>query len=405
MHEKNPPGNLGQPSVPAGVRTITAEQVDAGLIDAWRRLTERALEPNAYLTPMFVLPALSHIDPGQEVKIVLIEDAGGELIGLGVFATRRLVPLLDLHSLKAYRSRHSYLTGLLIDPSCATVAVDAFFGFLSRPGSRWHGVRFDWLGTSDAFSKLLFASADKAGVRWFESERLSRAILIRPTMGKAAMIDRLPSALLKNLRRCQRRLAERGRVEWQLHLGRTLPDRAIECFLELEHMGWKGKAGTSIRARAAHERFFWEMIEKFRARAEVFFTELRLDDQVIASTCNLISGGRGFAFKIGWHTDYAPFSPGMLNELAMLENFHALAPHIDQIDSGAVQGSYIDKLWLDRQELVSGVFATTPTGRLFFWLAPTLRNLRLAARELSQRLRNRLGRRWPWPSGEPVKDG
>ena len=35
---------------------IAPEAVDDGLIAAWRQLSERALEPNAYLTPMFVLP-------------------------------------------------------------------------------------------------------------------------------------------------------------------------------------------------------------------------------------------------------------------------------------------------------------------------------------------------------------
>jgi CelD/BcsL family acetyltransferase involved in cellulose biosynthesis len=118
------------------------------------------------------------------------------------------------------------------------------------------------------------------------------------------------------------------------------------------------------------------MIAGFRAAGGVFFTELLLDGQVIASTCNLISGNSAFAFKLGWDPAYAKYAPGLLNELFLLQNVQAKFSHLDFFDSGAVEGSFIDALWCDKRVLVSGVFATSLIGKLIFTSAALRRHLR-----------------------------
>lgn len=372
----------GSPEASPGamrVRTILPEALDDRLIDAWRRLGERALEPNAYLTPMFVLPALAHLGASLPLEILLIETSSGQLVGVGIFKRRSLLPLLPLEFLEGFRSKHSYLTGLLIDRACAGPAVDAFFAFVSAPGSRWHGVRFDWLNSGNALGALLLERARRQNIWWSESERMRRAVL-RPQRDNAeVLLGRIPAPRLRDLRRCLRRLDEKGEVDWRIVCGKALTDDVIDCFLSLEHMGWKGEAGTSVRANPAHERFFKAMIAGFRECAGVFFTELRVDGRVIASTCNLVSGARAFAFKIGWNPEYARFSPGMLNELCLLERAGQTVGHLELIDSGAVEGSFIDRLWFDRQDLVSGVFATTRIGKLCFAVAAARRRLRCRA--------------------------
>ena len=388
LREFATPCRLNSPQGAVSVRIIAPEALDERLIDAWRRLGERALEPNAYLTPMFVLPALAHIASSATVSILLIEAAGGELIGIGLFNAKPLLPFLGLQSLVGFQSKHSYLSGLLVDRDHAACAVDAFFAFVSAPGTRCHGVRFNWLCTEHAVGALLLETARRHHVWWSESERMQRAALFPKNDEATAFVGRIPKSRVKDLRRCWRRLGETGVLDWRIHSGKNLSDEAIECFLALEHMGWKGEAGTSMRSKAANEQFFREMIKQFREADGVFFTELVLNERVIASTCNLISGNSAFAFKIGWDPGFARYSPGMLIELSLLEKVHEIFGHLDLIDSGSVEGSYLDTLWLDKRRLVSGVFATTKTGKLIFAVAAARRRLRRGATELQQAIDN-----------------
>jgi hypothetical protein len=62
MHENlcelAPPSRLNASDGRVSVRCISPEALAEALIDSWQRPSERALEPNADLTPMFFLPAL-----------------------------------------------------------------------------------------------------------------------------------------------------------------------------------------------------------------------------------------------------------------------------------------------------------------------------------------------------------
>jgi hypothetical protein len=112
------------------------------------------------------------------VTILLIEASSGELIGIGVFNTKPLLPFSSLQSLVGFRSKHSYLTDLLVDGEHAVAAVAAFFDFVGRTDTRWHGVRFDWLSAEHLSSALMIESARKRNIWWSESERMRRAVLL-----------------------------------------------------------------------------------------------------------------------------------------------------------------------------------------------------------------------------------
>jgi hypothetical protein len=265
-----PPSSVDQTDNAVTVRSIAPDSIDDDLITAWQRLGERALEPNAYLTPMFILPALAHMCSPMPVSLLLIEGAGGELIGIGVFDTRPLLPICRLQALVGFRSKHSFLTGLLVDAEQAAAAVDAFFDFVSRPGTPWHGVRFDWLTADNPFGVLMIDSARRHNIWWSESERMRRAVLLPKGEDAADLISRIPSRRLKELRRCARRLNESGKLDWHIHHGKQVHDAVVERFLSLEHMGWKGDAGSSVRANPDHEQFFTAMIAGFRQNGGLF---------------------------------------------------------------------------------------------------------------------------------------
>jgi hypothetical protein len=142
-----------------------------------------------------------------------------------------------------------------------------------------------------------------------------------------------------------------------------------------------------LRSRPEQEAFFREMAEGFRGEGRLFFTELTIGQAVVASTCNLISGNTGFAFKIGWDPRYAKGSPGVLNEIEFVRAAPSLFPSLEAVDSGASEGSFIEELWTDRWPLASGAFATTPLGRAVLATTGRLRGYGRQAKALWHTMR------------------
>jgi hypothetical protein len=96
-------------------------------------------------------------------------------------------------------------------------------------------------------------------------------------------------------------------------------------------------------------------VARFGAQDRAVFVELQLDGKVVAATSNFISGQGGFAFKIGWLPELANMSPGRLAELGLLRGIynHDALSSLQFWDSGAAPGSYIEKLWPGRRQLVT----------------------------------------------------
>jgi hypothetical protein len=92
------------------VRLLRADELGAADIDAWLDLEARALEPNGYLSPHFVLPALRHLDGDKTVLAVLVEapatgpSARMRLLGLGLFVRSGPTRALPLPHLVGYMS-------------------------------------------------------------------------------------------------------------------------------------------------------------------------------------------------------------------------------------------------------------------------------------------------------------
>jgi CelD/BcsL family acetyltransferase involved in cellulose biosynthesis len=367
-------------SVAFRVRTVECRDIDEPTRAAWAGLEQNALESNAYLSPHFVLPAARHLDSDLRPFAVLVEEAAGGLAGVGVFTSRGPSKRFPLPHLSAFLSRHSYLSGLLVDRRHVEPVVAAFFDFWCGARARWHGVEFSRRTTEGPLAAALAEAADARRIPWHEQSRTQRATLVPALAGDSYLEAELKGGRLKSLRRQMRRLQELGDVSWREVGGPDLPESAVDRFLELEHLGWKGTEGTSLRSRSGDEAFFREATDGFRCHGRAWFTELSLNGTVISSTANFVSGHAGFAFKIGWDPAYAKLSPGMLNEIELVRRAPELFGDLEYLDSGAGEGSYIEEFWTGRRALTSGIFATTALGRKALAFVD-------AARGLKRRLR------------------
>jgi hypothetical protein len=345
-------------------------------------LEGKSLESNAYLSPHFAIPAIQYLEAPIKLKnmmLIVVEKTTStvsNLVGLGIFILSRGTRQFPLPHLQAYRSIHSYLSGILVDRDEPQAVMEAFFRFFCEKNAPWHGVQFEYLSSEGLQAELMMATAREYGATWHGHWNFHRAVFFPQEGGEQYVHSRFPAHRIKEFRRLWRRLEEQGKVGWKVSFGNGGTADDVDRFLVLEHNGWKGKEGTSLRSQPIHEAFFKEMVRGFRKDKRLFITELSLDGLAIASSVNLISGGAGFAFKIGWHADFAKMSPGVLNEVEFIRHAPEIVGGLKYIDSGAVEGSFIDNLWVGRRVLTSGIFGTTSVGKRALNTVAGLRNMK-----------------------------
>jgi CelD/BcsL family acetyltransferase involved in cellulose biosynthesis len=280
------------------------------------------------------------------------------LTGVGVFECCNGSKQFPLPHLKAYSSIHSYLSGLLIDQDFVDSTLRAFFMYVRKIRKYCYGVEFIKRTGDTVLANRMKIVASKLSIPWFQYNSKKRATLIPNKLTQEFIDGLFSSRMKKNMRYCRNVLSKNGDIDWRFISGSKVESNCVDRFLQLEHMGWKSSAGSSLLSNSNHEAFFREMVTGFAKNDHVFFTELTVSGCPIASTVNLLSAKAGFAFKIGWDPEFTAASPGVMNEVEFIKNAAELFPHLKYIDSGAEEGSFIEKLWTDHYSLLSGVFVT-----------------------------------------------
>ncbi|MEY4754558.1 MAG: hypothetical protein RJA44_2233, partial [Pseudomonadota bacterium] len=359
------------------VRRLRPADLGPAEQQAWSQLEGRAADANAYLSPHFVLPALQYLDPGLQALIVVVQERrSGVWHGLGVFTAARASRLCPLPQLTGYLSRHSYLGGLLVDRD----AVDAVIAALLADLGGWSGwplLVLPKMPSEGAVAQALQRHAARSGLAPQLLGRQERAMLL-PSATGPELLRQLLGKRFNEVERCKRRLGEQGAVSWQC-LRARVDATAVENFLQLEHQGWKAEEGSSLRSNPADEAFFKAMVAAFDSEGRALFTELRVGERAVASTSNVVSGGTGFAFKVGWEAELRKFGPGLINEVEFMRVAPQVCADLASFDSGAAPDSFINRLWTERRELATLV---VPLNRLGAWGVDATAALRQGLRRL-----------------------
>lgn len=363
------PGRL---SLDVGLRWQRLEDLDDSAVAAWSELARQSEKPNPFAAPEFVLPAARWLTPQQPPWIASIYRSDA-LIGLGCFTPEHPDLFVPVPHLRSYRCAHSFRSGLLHLPGESAAVAAALLRFLRERKPRWHALAFHNVMADCLVLEAMRRQLGTLGGRWFERHRFQRPILHIGAGDEVAR--RLPSHVVKDLRRRHRRLQGRGETDFRVLQGAQADARAVQTHLQLEHDGWKREAGSSLLSSQAQTRFFQDMMERFRRSGGAVFAETLCDGQVVASSSNLLLGGTLNGFKTGWHHGYAAASPGRLNELLLFERMPALWPHVTTFDSQAQQDSYLAEMLPERETMATGVLTTTRFGSHAMTAARWLRPL------------------------------
>jgi CelD/BcsL family acetyltransferase involved in cellulose biosynthesis len=128
---------------------------------------------------------------------------------------------------------------------------------------------------------------------------------------------RLARKLRNDLRRCLRRLEERGDVSIETeiesgdgHAGHL--DQLLEEGFRIEGSGWKDSRGTAITSHVPSERFYRSIARWACDQGWLRLAFLRLDGRAVAFDLFLELNGVLYNIKGGYDRDFARYSPGKI---------------------------------------------------------------------------------------------
>lgn len=346
----------------------------------WRELAARALEPNPFYEPEYLLPLAEGLGQLDAVRLLVVSEATEWIACMPVHGERwHRIPLRSRASWRGHLLYGLLGTPLIAADRAPEATAALVDGMMS--GSRITYAAFEWVPASGPVAALLATSLAGRRPDPIEFERFERAALRRrpePTY----LLETLGSKRRRELRRQRRKLGEALEAE-PLTVDRAGDDGAYGEFVALEAASPKSAGGTVLAATPGHAQFFKRMCRSFAELGRLQLLSLQAGRQTVASKCNLVAGDGIFCFKIAYDQRWAQLSPGIQLELDTLEIFHSRTSAAFMDSCADPKNKMINRLWPDRRELSTQVL---PTGGIAGRAAvPAL----LAARAIRDRRNNR----------------
>jgi CelD/BcsL family acetyltransferase involved in cellulose biosynthesis len=313
---------------------------------AWRSLSERTIEPNAYYLADWEL-AVNASAPGRTGASALtaLDDTATNMIGL--------MPVVSLWQackipLPAFVSAHPY--GTLCTPHLDRAAADDAAARLLQQArqSGAHALLLREVSLDGAAMRAFGDNLGRQGLRPRVLQSHVRACLDATHDGEDLLRDALGHKKLKELRRQRQRLAEHGTVRFEIARSPEAVASALETFLALEASGWKGERGTALVQVAGDAVFIRRAARALAASGQCEIASLHAGDTPIASGVVLRHQDRAFFFKLGVDERFAKYSPGVQLTLDLTRHLCA-DPAIASADSTASPDHpMINPIWRGR---------------------------------------------------------
>jgi len=347
----------------------------------WRDLERRSVHSNPFLSPSFLLSQRDAEPTDDATQLLTVMDANGRWYAAGVFEVVTGSRQLPAPHLQAVRGRHCFLSGLLLDPAHSDETLRAIWRALDGQGL--HGIAFSQFPVESRLAELLSShcSAQQLAV-------VTDGVQHRATVGRADASNEfgISEKRAKSLQKGRRALARHGKVASRFRDCSREDPSAIDQFLLLESLGWKGETGSSLASSRRDADWFRTVALSLSMQNRIRFAELLVDDRVIASMCLLRAQSEEFAFKIGWDPQFERGCPGYLLAAEIRAQLSQLT-HCDWIDGCARPGSFLDRVWPGRLAVGDMVFTTNRLGSMLAigtqWARSLLRKWRGPAGEAS----------------------
>jgi len=343
-----------------GVRALRVDPraVDEAGRQAWSRLADRALEPNPFYRPEFLLANVIERDLPVEMLVVVDGDRWLACLPIHASPATRSFPFATIAALT---DDYSFSGTPLIDREEVTTAVD---GLLDLVRNERHAAVLivPVFESRGPVGRALDAAAARASVRSIRVASFERGgwrrTPVRHFPGPA--FDRTDRKELA--RRTRRLTADVGGDP--TFVDRSADPAAWEQFLALENTGWKAERGTALGSTGRDAAFFRRMCSGMAEAGCLELVTLEVAGRTVAMECHLLDSRAFWSFKIAHDTAYAKYSPGTLLKYRVIDGLQDRP--IDLADSCAVpDNAHMNRLWPDRRTMDTVLLPTgAPAARL-----------------------------------------
>ncbi len=358
------------------MRLTPIEDLSDAELGAWRDLAGRAVEPNPFFEPEFVLPAARYL--GARRVALLSVERGGELHACLPVRRSAVGPAA---ALTAWGHPYTFLGTPLVDGSELSDTLDELFGAIRPRGPAL--LTIEQLGGDGPIAAAIEQSCEEGRVSVVAQRDSGRASLTRETA--LTSLDANKSQQRDRRRRWRM-------LEEDLGGPVTVTDRAgsadaVEEFLRLEASGWKGKGGSALASSSRHAEFFREICRAFSDAGRLQMLAIGSERRTAAMSCDIVASDTIFCFKIGFDEGLRRGAPGVQLVYANGEVFRDKRSERLLDSCTAPDNKLLNRLWTDRRPLRT-VVASPPGLRS----AVSRRRLRAdeALRGQARKLRSRV---------------
>lgn len=313
-------------------RVVPLVDVDGQDIERWRGLSRRAIDPNPFLDPNFLLPSARLREDARDTRLLIVDD-GPEMLALMAFRpVRRNIRGVPIRALT---------TGTLL---------------LVTESERWHPL-VDGSRPAEALEAMLRGMTRLGLPRFLDLERIPGDGPLLEALHDAAAAARMPLVergaqeygYLRHVDAFRREARGPGAQPVELELGYlskrtrrhyshalrdlrlrlddelTLVDRgddpdAMDDFLALQAAGWKGdlsRGGGAFRA-TGYERWFRDVTDGFRKEGRLSLFQVAAAGRTVHMSVIVRDGDGLFGVHDAFDEEFAEFSPGGLGRLALI---------------------------------------------------------------------------------------
>jgi CelD/BcsL family acetyltransferase involved in cellulose biosynthesis len=368
-------------------RPINALESDAA---EWRMLAGRAVEPNVFYEPSFVLSAAGIFGCNVGAGLVWSRTAPERLLGMfpARIECRRYGLALPL--LVGWTHPYAPLGTPLVDPGCSEAVIAAWVDHIERDPRLPKLMLLPYLPAHGPLAGAINALIARRGGRSAMFARHARALLVVGSTRENYLEQSVDRKKRKELRRQRNRLAESGSLSTDVASTPEAAAAAMSDFFSLEARGWKGLAGTAARCDGEIAGFVGGAVIALAGEGKARVVRLCVGGQAVAALVILRSGTSAWCWKIAYDEDYARFSPGVQIVLDATRVLLGDAG-LERTDSCATPDHpMIDHIWRERLPLCDRLISFGRGSALKFELACRLEGAQRAGFQIAKAARDLL---------------
>src|SRR5690606_1905151 len=189
-------------------------------IEEWNELEANTIEPNAYLSPHFVLPAIKYLENESKITFVIVRKvagAGSSLVGLAILKKNNFSRYLPLPHISFFHTRHSYLSGIYAHKEYFQEVVPVLLKEITKFQVSQYGIEAEETPADGTLYSLINDLFKELGFRWFPYKEWNRKTL--PVDQANHVQQNFSKRLNRNFKRNMRKLGELGEVRWGIISG------------------------------------------------------------------------------------------------------------------------------------------------------------------------------------------